>query len=262
MIWSGETLNEAERRSWKFARNIFRRFIIKLTSGYIAYGKAAKQYLISLGIESTLITRSTNTVDTSFFSVSPVRSSPTTKDAVRFTFIGHLDQRKGVLELLTAFAHLQSLVSTRTELHIIGSGTLEQQINSSITENRLSNVYLHGFQQKEFIRDFLHTSDVVVFPSLEELYGLVPIEAMASGNAVLISQYAGISHEFDSANERKMLIDPHHIQQMAAVMSQLVHDPLLLKKYQTMSLRIIKSKFDIDQSAANFANGIYKQIRT
>lgn len=261
MIWSGETLEEAERRSWKFARNIFRRFIVKLTSGYVAYGKAAQKYLLSLGVDNKLITISTNTVDTSFFSKPSAHTTYETIHPIRFTFVGHLDRRKGILELLTAFTHLNSQYSGKTELHIIGSGTLEQRINTFITESRLTNVYLHGFQQKEFIRDFLHSSDIVIFPSLEELYGLVPIEAMACSNAVLISKYAGISYEFDAVAHQKMLIDPKNIKQMVSAMLDLANDPELLKNHQILSQDLINVKFNIDHSALHFANGIYKQTR-
>lgn len=261
LVWSGETADEANRRSLSAVRRIFRQFIVKLTDGYIAYGKAASNYLVNLGVDQSLITISTNTVDTQFFSsAADSRTKKNSNQPIRFAFIGHLERRKGIMELLSACQSIHQQISTRFEVHIIGSGLLETTVTNFIADHKLTNVYMHGFQQKEYIRDFFKNNDVVVFPSLHELYGLVPIEAMAGGNAVLISKYTGIAHELITCEERELLIDPYDSEAMRQILQRLVCEPCLIDRFKNISLNTALPRFNINYSAEAFSHGITSAI--
>lgn len=106
-------------------------------------------------------------------------------------FVGRLIKEKGVLELITAFQRIDSAKKYR--LVIIGSsnfkyGTIadcEKKIFKRAKKSGNKILFL-GHVDHSKLKYYYSLADLVVIPSMwEEAFGLVAVEAMASGKAII-----------------------------------------------------------------------------
>ncbi len=95
-----------------------------------------------------------------------------------YLHLGRLDEEKGVPEVVEAF------VGTDHELVLAGGrGDVDEAVMERIRENE--NVDYRGFVDESEKYDLLATCRAVVFNGHNEDFGIVPIEANASGKPVL-----------------------------------------------------------------------------
>jgi glycosyltransferase involved in cell wall biosynthesis len=141
------------------------------------YGvKQSKCMIIPLGVDLK-----------KFNTVSRHKSSDKVTDLL---FVGRLSKQKNLLMLLSAFKLLQK--EFELTLHIVGDGEERKIIEERIAEENLRNVILHGRVSHEELRNLYQKSDIFVLPSLYESFGLVLLEAMASGLPIVASDISGI----------------------------------------------------------------------
>ncbi len=102
---------------------------------------------------------------------------------IRFLFLGQLTQRKGVQFLLEAW---KGLPLGKAELFLMGGGQRcgwKKQAGAGVT--------FVGQASRSKVLEEMGRSDVLVLPSLFEGFGLVILEAMAAGLAVITTQNTG-----------------------------------------------------------------------
>jgi phosphatidylinositol alpha-mannosyltransferase len=114
------------------------------------------------------------------------RLDPWPTDAPTVVFVGRHEQRKGLEVLLGAFG----LLPATTRLWVLGEGPETERLKArSRAEERIE--WLGAVDDSERARR-LAGADVFVAPSLGgESFGLVLLEAMAAGTAVVASDLAG-----------------------------------------------------------------------
>jgi colanic acid/amylovoran biosynthesis glycosyltransferase len=110
---------------------------------------------------------------------------------VTFAYVGRLYLQKGLSFLVDAFAALQTRESQEVSLMIVGDGPDEAVLRSRCETKKLRNVTFCGFQDAETLPRFYAASDAFVFPTLGEPFGLVVLEAMASGLPVIATTTSG-----------------------------------------------------------------------
>ena len=104
--------------------------------------------------------------------------------------IGRLHNQKGQIYLLEAMKILTK-ENARFKLLIVGAGPLRQRLSDEIAKNGLTkNVFLLG--EREDIVKLFQLSDVFVFPSIYEAFGVVAAEAMAMEKIVVVSDIDGL----------------------------------------------------------------------
>ena len=91
--------------------------------------------------------------------------------------------------LIDVFEAIQERSKTdkKIKLILIGEGSLEQSIKESIQEKGLEESVLFLGKRAD-IAELLYSMDLMVFPSLFEGLGRVPIEAQAVGTPCLLSE--------------------------------------------------------------------------
>lgn len=146
-----------------------------------------------------------NVVDTDFFGLPFV---PRGRSAYVFLGIGHLTARKGFHVLVEAFAKAFSN-NPGVYLEIGGDGPererLQRLCHSLGIENR---VRLLGALSRTQVREAMWRANAFVLPSLVETFGVVLIEALATGLPV-VSTYCGGPEEIVSP-EVGILVKPGH----------------------------------------------------
>jgi len=103
---------------------------------------------------------------------------------LRFMVSGQVSLRKGSLILLEAWKKLKP---RQAEIHFYGGVHLPKEKLGQLPEG----VFLHGNADPEQVREAYAQSQVLVFPTLCDGFGMVVPEAMVQGCAVLTTRNAG-----------------------------------------------------------------------
>lgn len=117
------------------------------------------------------------------------------RDQLLFLYVGRLHPQKQPEAVVRLAEALRERGDDRVRFVMIGDGILEESIASDVARLGLEDrISLLGY------RDPLtayQAADLLLLPSLYEGYGLVAVEAMAAGCAVLRSRTAGFEEQID-----------------------------------------------------------------
>jgi glycosyltransferase involved in cell wall biosynthesis len=161
--------------------------------------------------------------------------------------VGNLIPLKNQETLILA---INEIVKKRKEILclIIGEGELKKKLQEKINELNLNeHVKLLGSKKHEEISDYMNSSDLFVFPSLKESFGIVQIEAMGCKVPVLASKNGG-SVEIISSKELGFLYEnTKDYKELAEKIIIGLNSKLNLKRiqnyaYENFSKKIIKNK--------------------
>lgn len=257
LIWSGETKREAsQRRGWRL-RAWLRRPLIQHAAGFIAYGTQAQEYLRAFGASQNKIHVAINSVDTDFFqqhiSGNRRQMRTRTEGQTRLLFVGHLQRRKGLEFLLQALAQCQS---QSVSLDVVGDGPERDSCQRLAARLNLSNVRFHGFKQKEDLPKHYAAADVFVFPSVQEIFGLVMVEAAAAALPIIASEFAGGAHDVVEHGKNGYLVDPTNVANVAKYIKELAEDPAKRQRMGEQSLLKVKESVNLQKSSQGFVQAI------
>jgi teichuronic acid biosynthesis glycosyltransferase TuaC len=111
-------------------------------------------------------------------------------DIILFTF-GFLDERKGFQDLIRAISQLPDNYN-HIKCYISGSGTYKQKLESLIKQYKLEkNIFIIKRIDDKHISSWINASDLFVFPSLRESFGITQTEALGCGSPVIASNNVG-----------------------------------------------------------------------
>jgi glycosyltransferase involved in cell wall biosynthesis len=167
----------------------------------IGVSQAEVTQLQQLGIASSRIVQIPNPIDeTEFASPADAPAYPRNRganDAPAILFLGKLTPRKGVEDLVRAFAMLDD---RRARLIIAGNDMgAGSGISALIQKLQLqSRVIQTGLLTGAERVSALAAATVVVYPSRDEIFGLVPLEALLAGTPVVVCNDSGCGEVISS----------------------------------------------------------------
>jgi len=193
-VWWGGTLH-SERYASVLTRFVRRR-IVRRTKHWISYGREASEYLESLGVEKSSILQIQNCVEQERFTQIPKNHSGLLDGLQRpiMLCVGQLLKRKGVSQLIESCARLAA-EDREFSLVLVGNGPEKDALAKLASEKGFRNLHMIPNQDQEQINQIYHEADVFVFPTLEDIWGLVVNEAIWAGLPVACSRYAGCASE-------------------------------------------------------------------
>jgi glycosyltransferase involved in cell wall biosynthesis/O-antigen/teichoic acid export membrane protein len=148
-----------------------------------------------------------------------------------FLFVGSIIPRKGWSCLIEAASVVRHRGLDSFSLIIVGAGEQERDLQEQISSHGLEGfVHLVGQVAYQNLGAYYRACDVFVFPTYEDTWGLVLLEAMAFGKPVLCSQYAG-SREMVQHGVNGFIFDPHSHEELAEYMTQLIQNPRLAAEF-------------------------------
>ena len=113
--------------------------------------------------------------------------------------VGRLAARKGYATLLKGFAHLHTS-APEVKLAIVGRGHLRSRLLKQAQRLGVdSAVRIESSLPFDELAMAYRAADLVVFPSLYEGLGMIPIEAMASGTPVVTVNHGPMPETVDAA---------------------------------------------------------------
>lgn len=137
-------------------------------------------------------------------------------------YVGRLDPRKGTDTAIEALAHLAG----HATLSLVGGGDGEhrQELESLAKRHRVAGGVIFARAGREALPTIYSTADAVLFPTKwDEPWGLVPLEAMAMGVAVVATGTGG-SGEYLRDGENCLLVPPGDAEAVAAALERLAGD--------------------------------------
>lgn len=192
--------------------------------------------------------------------IEPPRSSADPDDAAfraRFAqpdesvvfFLGRLVHEKGVHVLLDAVPRILER-QPNTRFVIAGEGPLRSDLEALAHALGIaSRVVFYGYADDDDRDRFLRTSQVAVFPSLYEPFGIVALEAMAAGTPVIVSRTGGFA-EIVRHGTNGLHAEPNNAESLAnSVVALLVADGLA-EKLRREALREVRERYSWASIAA------------
>lgn len=205
------------------AKNSYARTMLKLTARRAATiftpSQATARSMAAIAPSSDLLVTPIP-VDDVWFSEADSASSPIQRPCI--LYVGNIKRHKNLPILLEAFAAISD--SIPHTLVIAGGDeslrTLDDRINQ-LVGSLGERVQLTGRLPFESLRALVAQADLLVMPSLFEGAGLPPLEAMASGTAVLAS---GIAVLRETCGDGAEYFDPHDSRALAELLKTYCND--------------------------------------
>jgi glycosyltransferase involved in cell wall biosynthesis len=170
---------------------------------------------------------------------------------VAYLCVGNWVARKGIVELLDAFAALPESAGT---LHLAGDDAADTRYAAKV-QRRLQHlgdrVVVHGVVSKERVAALYRDADVFVMPSRKEPYGTVYGEAMAAGLPVVGWRAGNLPYLADHYKEG-FVLDPGDIASLRWAL-QVLADDGALREAMADAARIRGARLPTwEQTAATF----------
>ncbi len=138
-------------------------------------------------------------------------------------FVGRLESRKGLPTLVEAYGHLRR---TRADarLVVVGDGPMRWGYESQVAAMGVPDVEFAGRVSDELLPRYYASADVFCAPANGgESFGIVLLEAMASGVPVMASSIPGFSSVVAHGADG-VLVPPRHPKEWAAALAGLLDD--------------------------------------
>jgi glycosyltransferase involved in cell wall biosynthesis len=163
------------------------RYFMGACDAWIAYGTRSARDLAELGADPERVV------------IAPFAGAPRERFAVEpepvvdasrpcYLFVGQLIERKGILQLLQAFSRLPD-----GQLWLAGDGPLREQVERAADADR--RIRYFGHREPAEIDRLYAAADVLVVPSLYEVWGLVVNEGLEHCVPVIATDQTGAADD-------------------------------------------------------------------
>ena len=204
LVMVGNMAEHVERERGTL-RRLLRRLIVN-SIDYATYnGPGCRRYLSSLKIPDERLFHFPYAYDPSKVYTGAKEFSQ--GEERKLLYCGALGERKGILgftEVLQRYA--QEIPTCKIRFSIAGDGPHREQVAAFAQSNLIIDFL--GNCSPEQLSGAYRDSDICVFPTLADEWGLVPIEAMKSGTPVLGSIAAQSIETFCVDDENGWVFDP------------------------------------------------------
>lgn len=196
-------------------------FSVKHAKKIITVSEFTKKDLINTyNIEPTRVEAVWSGVDLEIF-----KPNPSIQKQPYILFIGRLEEKKNIINMIRAYAFLRQEQSTTHKLVLAGSpGFGYEKIIAeieSLPKEIKNDIILTGYiSEKEYIKR-LQEADIFLFCTNFEGFGLPVLEAMATGTPVVASNTTSIP---EIAGNAALLVNPKKPLEIAAALSRLIHN--------------------------------------
>jgi glycosyltransferase involved in cell wall biosynthesis len=226
LAWDGSSPNVDFRNSKP--RLLIRKIMTKFIDKFIINNQAGKAYFCEcLDVNSQdIIVRPYLVPDTEILLSRSADSLPTDLNLPSpvFLYVGRLEERKGI-HLLLQSCNILHQAGLKFTLRVIGKGQQREELMAYCRDHNLDNcVQWVGWVDYEQLGTYFRQADIFVFPSLEDIWGMVVLEAMAFGKPVLSSKWAGAT-ELIVHGQNGWVCDPHNPIEMAGMMQKAIEQP-------------------------------------
>jgi|OSPMetMinimDraft_2_1075162.scaffolds.fasta_scaffold03726_2 glycosyltransferase involved in cell wall biosynthesis len=239
--------------------SLITKYVLENADLLVALTKKAEEYLISIGAEEGKIKQIYPGIDLEMFKPS---NNKIIDEKVRILFVGALVENKGVLILLEAFKRLIAEYQSRVELWIAGDGPLRPYVE---LYGRKYPLRFLGKVSWRKLPEVYRNCDIFCFPSLdkyflktkiwEEQFGIVLVEAMASGLSIVATNCGAIPEVISSSN---FIVKQGSSEQLHNVLRILIEDEKLRMRIGSMNRKRAEEFFNGRKQCLTYAKELNK----
>ena len=214
----------------------------------VAVSDAERRQLVGLGVPDERVTLLPNPIDEREFEPPPdgerFRAAHGLGDAPLVLHLSKLTPRKGADALLRAFAAIDR---PDVRLVIAGSDMDSGLDTDALVANRRA-IRLGTLTGRDRL-DALAAANVVVYPSRDEVFGLVPIEALLAGTPVIVCSDSGAGEIIGTVGGGHIVPPGDHESLAGAITSILAANGLWRQRARTAATRV-RHRFGSDAVCA------------
>ncbi|MFI7354761.1 glycosyltransferase [Streptomyces avidinii] len=166
--------------------------------------------------------------------------------------VGRICLQKGQDILLRAWPELLATVPG-ARLALVGDGPDTERLRRTAPPR----VLFAGAATD--IRPWLRAADLVVLPSRWEGMALAPLEAMACGRPVLVSDVSGARESLPPGQGRLCLVPPEDPTALAEALGRLLAEPRLLAELGEQARQHARTDFDVRRTT-DAVTGLYHEL--
>jgi glycosyltransferase involved in cell wall biosynthesis len=235
------------------ARTVRRLFIplIRRARAVVALTDAERDLLIGYGLEPGRVEVIANGIDDGAF-----QPTPRSGDEPLVAFVGRLHPRKHP-ERFTGAAAL--LAARGSEARFVAAGAEQGALVAARAADPAGVVEHLGALAPDDARQVIADARVVVICSDVEPFGIVAIEALAYGSALLITDSCDLAPELGSAGAA--LVTEPTPEAIAEGISRLLADPDLRAAQASAGSALVKERYSMDVVAPKWAS-LYRRAST
>jgi phosphatidylinositol alpha-mannosyltransferase len=170
-----------------------------------------------------------NGVDTDRFHSNVSQLEKYRDGSLNILFVGRLDPRKGLKYLLKAMPIVLAAVP-KARLIVVGGGALREYYRTFVTDDIRDRVIFEGFVPATVLPSYFATADLFIAPATAgESFGIVLLEAMASGVPIIASNIIGYNTVLNDGREG-FLVTKEQPLRLAEKIIELLRDTELRKR--------------------------------
>lgn len=262
ILYDGSSPTVDHQGDW--FRMFARRAIAKLVDAFIANSAAAKEYLTEgLRIPVDRVFYRTYLVPDEALLLKSVQPLPLHDLKLRrpvFLFVGQIVPRKGLNFLLDACSILKKQGCENFTLLAIGDGEQQKALAERVRSwDLVDQVVWTGRVEYGQLGAYFKAADVFVMPTLEDVWGMVILEAMVFGKPILCSKWAGAA-EVVVDGENGYVFEPRDPAALAALMNQFIEQPELCDRMGQRSKELV-ARHNPDTASRSFIDIVEAILR-
>lgn len=210
--------------TYYYSKAILRRFFERL-SGRIAVSTAARDLIAAHFAGDYVVIP--NGIDVERFGDRQIQPWPRYQDGkLNVLFVGRLEKRKGFRFLLGAFERVKAAMP-QTRLIVVGGYDEDdkQPFVEIVRERQLADAWFVGWVSDEDLPRYYQSCHVFCAPSIgSESFGLILLEAMAAGKAIVTCDIPGYRTVMADGQEG-LMVPPESEVDLAEALIRLLRDP-------------------------------------
>jgi glycogen(starch) synthase len=219
------------------------------------------EVITALGADEELLDLIPNQVDLTPFSppAPSLRPGLWPENRPLILFAGRLEYEKGVQTLLDAFPVIERRVPG-VGLLVAGEGTYRPALEARAERLGLDGqVRFEGFVEESRLRSLYRTADLAIVPSLYEPFGLVTLEAMASGTPVVVADAGGLCETVEHGVSG-LRFAPGDAGGLARAVTRVLRDPSLAASLAREARSALEARASWSGAAARTAEAYGRAI--
>jgi glycosyltransferase involved in cell wall biosynthesis len=179
-------------------------------------------------------------VEAAGFSPGPPPATPT------ILFMGSLEPKKGVRELVEAFADVRRALPA-ARLVLAGDGPQRSSLLSLARELGLADsIELAGTVAHSRVPDLLREASLLCLPSHGEPFGMVVLEAMAAGRPVVATDAGGPTQLVDGARGGR-IVPVRDPRALADALTGLLEDPEVMQRMGSFNRGLAETDYSLER---------------
>jgi glycosyltransferase involved in cell wall biosynthesis len=154
-------------------------------------------------------------------------------------YVGAMNEIKNFQSVIKAFNQLKHVdIELKMIMPVMGTFSSNKEVDLLIANAKINKkIEIIDFVDQDKLKKIYQKAKLFIFPSFHESFGLPPLEAMACGTPVIVSNIGALP---EVCSDSVLYIDPYNVDDIVKKMEILLSDEDLQKKLVETGLNRVK----------------------